>query len=137
MSDVQEETVREEMSSDGALLTPEAVMNLLISCLGVHGERGDLIRMFGIDYVLDVRGKEEEIARLLMELPHEFRPERGYAHSLIGALFDKDGRVWADGLPTAMHLLALGTAAGMVEECFQPSLRPSLPAGVPYYKVKV
>lgn len=120
-----------------SVLTTEAVHDLLISCLGEAGKRGSVIRMFGMDYILDTRGRHDEIARLLRELPHEFRPERGYAHSFIGAMFDKDGRVWADDLATAMHLLALGTSAGMVEENFHPDLRRHLPAGVPYYRVLV
>lgn len=119
------------------ILTTEAVHDLLIACLGEAGKRGEIVRMFGMDYVLDTRDRHEEIARLLRELPDEFRPERGYAHSFIGAMFDKSGRIWADDLATAMHLMALGTSAGMVVENFPVSMRASLPAGVPYYRVLV
>ncbi len=122
--------------SDTTKLTEEAVMELLRACVASSAEV-PVIRMYGSDYALSTAGKEKEIRNLLSQLPPIFIMGTGYGHSLIGAIFDKDGAIWTRDYAVAQHLLALGTACGMVEEAFPVSMREMLPEKVPYYRVKL
>lgn len=117
-------------------LSNEAVMSVLGRCVS-DSENGVVARMFGSDYALNVRGEEEKIMSLLLQLPREFISTTGAGHSLIGAVFNKDGEIWARDYAMAQHLLALGKAAGIVEEVFPVSMRAMLPEKVPYYRVNI
>lgn len=120
------------------LLTQEAVIALLNECVSTPDNKHTVIaHMYGNDYALDVRGKEDRIRDLLHQLPDEFIEDTGAGHSLLGAIFDKNGKKWANGYVDGQHLLALGVAARMVEELFPPHMRPHLPEGAPYYIVRV
>lgn len=125
----------EDVKINGPVLSTDAVVDLMVECLGEQGVRGQAVVMFGITYVLDVRGREQRIRHLLEQLPDVFRQENGYAHSAIGAVFDREGKVWAENMAIAMHLLAMGTACVLVEEAFPARMRADLPASVPYYRV--
>lgn len=119
-------------------LTQSAVIQLLRECATTADDKNVVIaHMFGNDYALNVIGKEDRIRELLYQLPDEFIEDTGAGHSLLGAIYDKNGEKWANGYVDAQHLLALGVCARMVEELFPPHIRYHLPEGVPYYVVRV
>lgn len=112
-------------------LTNDTVIALLQQCMGSE-KKDQIANMYGANYALNVRGHEEEIRDLLLQLPEEFLTS---GHSLIGSVFNREGQVWASGILVGQHLLALGMAAGYVDEAFPPRMRQYLPQQVPYYRV--
>jgi hypothetical protein len=78
----------------------------------------------------------DEITKMLMELPKEFHSNSGGGMSFLNACNDKNGRQWTDFHQRMEQLFQLGLAIGKVK-CLMPrDMWKVLPGGMPYYVIE-
>ena len=113
-------------------LTAEAVEKLFQECVSPDGEptEGVVIKI-----KLDTRGREAEIGRLLMELPEEFRADKGGGWSFLNACQDRHGNQWTGLHATMEKLLMLGLASKQATILVDREMWDILPGGMPYFAV--
>lgn len=113
-------------------LTAEAVEKLFHECVSSEGEptEGVVIRI-----KLDTRGREAEIGLLLMELPEEFRADKGGGWSFLNACQDRHGNQWTGLHATMEKLLMLGLASKQATILMPREMWDVLPGGMPYFAV--
>ena len=116
------------------LIDPNEVVALFESCLRNEGDK-DSIRVEGIvfDAILNVKGKEEQIIKMLDGLPTSFRLSVGGGMSFLAACQDRNDEQWTGLHQTMSQLFLLGMAAGKVKPCLPKDMWPALPGGMPYY----
>jgi hypothetical protein len=116
-------------------LTAEAVENLFTACCALppSGEKIDGVLSSA---QLDVTGKEEQIKKLLSELPEQFQAEKGGGWSFLAACNDKHGHLWTGMHTTMEKLFMLGIAAGYAKFLLPREFWSSLPGGMPYIALK-
>src|SRR5260370_37754649 len=126
---------------NAALLTAERVEELFRQCLAATAGQEDAITIQGIVNAAAFRPEaienhQEDIGRLLAELPEPFQESGGGGWSFLNACNDRHGHQWT-GLHTTMAMLfGLGLGLGLVECLLPRDLCEALPGGMPYYIIK-
>ena len=119
-------------------LTAANVNTVWMDCLGNAKEP----RTVEVDCIvhaalLDMDKIEEhdnDIADLLLQLPHEFRMSGGGGMSFLNACMTAKGDQWGEH-PDMAHLFGLGLAAGFVQCQLPRGIWDKLPGGMPYYVI--
>jgi len=116
------------------LINPNEVVELFESCLR-NPEDKDAVKVEGIvfDALLNVKGKEEQITKMLDGLPDSFRQSEGGGCSFLAACQDRNDEQWTGLHQTMSQLFLLGMAAGKVKLCLPKAMWAALPGGMPYY----
>lgn len=122
-----------------AILTPEAVKELMMDCLGEEKLADDLmvivqgiLRGFGFQKER-IAARRKDIRNLLMQLHPTFRQTVGGGWSFIYATGRGEDvqSTWGEQIH-ADDLICLGIAAGLVSYQLPREMWSALPYGVPY-----
>ena len=123
------------------ILRPEYVEVTYLECLFSEGEdNAQQVLAEGIRGTVGFhRDRLEQyrqtIQAMLMELPTEFLASQGGGWSFLNACNDRHGNMWTGLHSTMERLILLGMAIGKVECLIPRAMWPSLPGGMPYYKI--
>lgn len=130
------------MNSDTAVLTPQRVEAVFISCLFKDGEdTSEHIVAEGIAQTVGfhpgrIQQHRQDIHDMLAELPDEFKTSGGGGYSFLNACMNRDGNQWTGLHQIQEQLVQLGIAIGEVEYCLPREMWMVLPGGMPYFLVK-
>lgn len=124
-------------------LNDDQVVNVLKECLFRDGEDATnavivegIVNTYGFDPDR-LKTHEEEIVRMLAELPKQFRKSGGGGWSFLQACEDRHGRQWTGLHRTMEGLFVLGMAVGKVQCQLPREFWNALPGGMPYYVVEL
>ncbi len=79
---------------------------------------------------------QDEITKMLLELPEEFTPAGGGGSTFLNACNDRHGRLWGQHI-NIDQLVMLGLALGMVRWNLPREMWRNMPGGMPYFTVLV
>lgn len=129
------------MKKTPSVLNAERVQQIFLACLFKDDEdHNKYIPAPGITTDVGfhpgrIEAHKAEIARMLDELPDEFKESDGGGMSFLNACNDRHGNQWASLHKTMEQLFQLGIATGK-ETCQMPrEMWTALPGGMPYYVV--
>jgi hypothetical protein len=113
-------------------LTSQNVEKLFNSCLS---KAGIFIEGKLVSARLDIKGHEQEIISLLLQLPEDFYASKGKGWSFHQANTTKSGIEWTSTYTIIEKLVLLGIVGGVVKYLPSKNFWQSLPGEMPYFVI--
>ncbi|MHA1285984.1 MAG: hypothetical protein ACTSPB_01150 [Candidatus Thorarchaeota archaeon] len=117
------------------LIDANRVGEIYEACLSKEGKEVEVCGKHTFNFS-KVEEHKDEILKMLMNLPLEFREKEGGGWSFLKACNDKNDIQWTGFHARMEQLFALGVAIDRVVLLLPRSLWSSLPAGMPYLTIK-
>jgi hypothetical protein len=129
--------------AEEVVLTPERVEEIFRNCKRRKTDaKDDLVRAEGqiLPYGFSRTRLDEHcdtIRACLAELPNELHESTGIGGNIRQAHHNSDGTTWTDERIVVEHLIALGTATGMVRWLYPNSWRTMFECGLPVFVINI